>query len=203
MSRRLPTTRFNRSLWVSMARMNSRRSASLHVMSGWSRLVADALMAASGVRRSCDTACEQRRPQGIGVGQLGRLGRLGLQPAPLQGEGQLREEAAQEALVLGAELAPAHDEHGGAVADEVPPLALERIGGHVGSGGGVDDPSVVALRQDGHAVERERGAELVEEVGERVRLADQRGRRSCQHLRLGPGAQGLAGPARRRGRRGG
>ena len=37
-----------------------------------SRLVADALIDASGVRRSCDTACEERGAQRVGLGQAGR-----------------------------------------------------------------------------------------------------------------------------------
>ena len=56
MSSRLPTSVVRRSVSSSMVRRNSLRSTSDQAMSGWRRLLADALIPANGVRRSCDTA---------------------------------------------------------------------------------------------------------------------------------------------------
>ena len=56
MSSRLPTRRLSRSASTSMASANSRRCSASHATSDWSRLVADALIDASGVRRSWLTA---------------------------------------------------------------------------------------------------------------------------------------------------
>ena len=56
MSSRLPTSRLRRSASTSMASANSRRWSASHATSDWRRLVADALIEASGVRRSWLTA---------------------------------------------------------------------------------------------------------------------------------------------------
>ena len=56
MSSRLPTRWLSRSVSSSMVERKSIRSASLQPTSDWRRLVTDALMDDSGVRRSCDTA---------------------------------------------------------------------------------------------------------------------------------------------------
>ena len=56
MSSRLPTSRLSRSASVSIVSANSRRCSASHATSDWRRLVADALIEASGVRRSWLTA---------------------------------------------------------------------------------------------------------------------------------------------------
>ena len=56
MSSRLPTSALSRSLSSSIVSRNSVVASSVHSTSRCSRLVTDALIDASGVRRSCDTA---------------------------------------------------------------------------------------------------------------------------------------------------
>ena len=58
-SSRFATNRFSRSASRSMARVKLRRSSSFHCTSSWSRLLAEALIDASGVRRSWEI--EERR----------------------------------------------------------------------------------------------------------------------------------------------
>jgi hypothetical protein len=55
MSSRFPTSALSRSVSSSIVSRNSRRSAGAQSMSSWSRLVADALIAEIGVRKSCET----------------------------------------------------------------------------------------------------------------------------------------------------
>ena len=139
---------------------------------------------------------EQRGAELVGLGQPGRHGRLGLEPAGLQGQGRgCDRKRAQHPLVVGRQVGAPQDEHGAAVAGEVPSLAVERLGGRVGPGAGVDDPSVVAVGQQRDGVEGERGAELVEQAGQRVRLADEDAAGPGQRARLGPGLQRLAAAA--------
>ena len=56
MSSRLPTSAFRRSVSSAIVSRNSRRASGVQSTSSWSRLVTDALIPASGVRRSCETA---------------------------------------------------------------------------------------------------------------------------------------------------
>ena len=57
MSSRLPTRLVRRSVSLSIVASNSATTSGGQSMSGWRRLEIDALIDASGVRRSCDTAC--------------------------------------------------------------------------------------------------------------------------------------------------
>ena len=90
-------------------------------MSCWRRLEIDALIAASGVRRSWDTACSRAAAQVVGGGQFGRLVRLVVESLRLRGGGELGGEGVEHALVVGRQLAAGQGERDAAaeVADDV------------------------------------------------------------------------------------
>ena len=68
--------------------------------SRWRRLLTDALIDASGVRRSCDTACSSAVAQLVGLGQLGGLGGLAVEAPRLDGGGELRGERVEHPPVV-------------------------------------------------------------------------------------------------------
>ena len=101
MSSRLPTMSASRSVSSSIVASNSSTASGDHSTSRWRRLEIDALIDASGVRRSCDTACSSDAAQGVGGGQVGGPAGLALQPLALGGRGDLGGERVEQALVLG------------------------------------------------------------------------------------------------------
>ena len=79
-------------------------------MSRWRRLEIDALIDASGVRRSCDTACSSAGPQGVGGGQVGGPAGLVRQALALGGRGDLGGEGVEHPLVLARQRAAGEGE---------------------------------------------------------------------------------------------
>ncbi len=116
---------------------------------------------------------QQRGAEGVGLGEAGRSGGIGLEPPSVQREGEVRQERAQHPLVIGRELgAPQHEDRA-AVLRQIPPLAVERFRRWVLARRCIEDPSVIAVGEQGDRVERERAAQLVEQSGDGVGLADE------------------------------
>ncbi len=192
MSSRFPTRASRRSDSASMVARNSARSLSLQATSSCNRLVAEALIDASGVRRSWETAWRSAARSGIGVGQRGGRGHLGLQPPALEGQLQLGHERPQHSLVVVVQLSTTDDEQRLRTDPEVPRDVVERRGGHVLATAGQHLPGVVGSVEQRHGIQGERGADLLHQLEHRVLLAQERGGRAGQHLCLRPGATSLA-----------
>ena len=105
MSRRLDTTVCSRSASASMVLLNDWTSLADHSTSVLSRLVAAALMLASGVRRSCETAARSASRTLFASARAAADGGLGLEPQRGLDELQLRDERAEQPAVLGGERA--------------------------------------------------------------------------------------------------
>ena len=163
MSSRLPTTRFSRSVSASMVAGNSWRcSRPGHVV--LQQAVTDALIDASGVRRSCDTACSRAvrrasvRPGGAAVAasawSAGSRGRApaatGTSAAPAR-----RRPTSCGPRTTSTRLASTAISQG----------VVERLGRRDAARRGHDDQASSRLRQQRDRVEGERGADLVDQPG--------------------------------------
>ena len=111
MSRRLPTRLVRRSVSESIVVTNSAVSCSDQVTSRFFRLVAHALIDASGVRRSCDTACNSAPRQFVGIGQSVRPSCLDTQPTVLEHGCQLVGEGVEDQQILGRNARPVERQH--------------------------------------------------------------------------------------------
>ena len=137
MSRRLDTTECSRSASASMVLLNDWTSDAGHSTSALSRLVAAALMLASGVRRSCETAASSAsRRLFASASAAADAASVWSRKRGLD-ELQLRDEGAQQPAVLGASARPAHDEH----------RAVHELGRVAHASSGVDGAGSPATRR--------------------------------------------------------
>ncbi len=113
MSSRFVTRWVRRSLWASMVLANSRACSGSQSISSSSMLVAAALIDAMGVRRSCDTAVQDRSAEAVGLGpaRWPLLHGFRSEPDPLLGLPELSDEGSEQRRVLGVERLPGEDQH--------------------------------------------------------------------------------------------
>ena len=198
MSSRFRTSTVRRSVSCSMVARNSSICAGDHVTSRWRRLDADALMPASGVRRSCDTAWSSaersssvRARRSARPASAARWRRTTAAPS-------CAVKAPSTRQVLVPEGAPVEGDHdlgavegthdvGGVGVDRRPPARAR-----------LRQPRRARAAQDSHAVDIEGVPQVLDEVGDRVGLG-QRARQAGQVLGLRGGpCRLLRAPGRRR-----
>ena len=145
---------------------------------------------------------QQGGAQAVGLGQLGGAGRLGLEAEVFLGLAELGDEGAEQAGVLGAQVAarraPARRRR--RARRRKGPARARSGSGPAGPGG--DGPGPVGVgRQDGDAVEVEGAAQLGDEVGEGVDPGRAPSRRPAgRALRPRPGRGRPGGRGGRAGR---
>ena len=189
MSSRLPTRRLSRSVSSSMVRRNSFVAAGVQATSRCMRLVTDALIDASGVRRSWRHGLEQRRAQRVGLSEQRRP----MPPRPAAGAGssaerQLRGEGLQDPLVVGGERRP----------DEGEPRVLPEVDDgirilgrrrHRLTGAGLPAPSPRFVpHEHGRRLQVEGGQQPGEHRRQWIPLTEETGRHPGQRLGLGASA---------------
>ena len=139
MSSRLPTSALSRSASSLIVSQKLLTASGDHVISWERRLVAAALIDASGVRRSWETAASRRGAQLVGLGELLRGRRLGPQPGLLADQAQLGDEDAEQPPVVGRQLG-AGQHQDGAPAEGGGEGRLFGAGGHRRPRSGLDHP---------------------------------------------------------------
>ena len=167
MSRRLPTSAVSRSVSVvDRLRRTRRRRRSDQSTSRWRGSMHDALIEASGVRRSCETACssalaarcESARPRARPASTR--------EPAVLEHRGELGGEGVEDQLVLGGDARTVEGEHD--VRRSAPRPSPRHPGRRQPAvpGGGLDLPTRARRpAQHRRAVERERGSQVLDSAG--------------------------------------
>ena len=154
-SSRLVTIRVSRSVSSSIASRKSVRDSSSQVTDRSSREVAEALIAASGVREVVGDRRQEGGFQFVRLGKGSRLGRLFGQARPIQRQGRLGGEGAEQADILVAEGAASRPSRDLQNADRMarcrdrarrahPPPSAAQTPAPVGSGHGAAAPDVLS-----------------------------------------------------------
>ena len=188
--------RSSRSDAASMSWSSTRRSSSVKATSVWSSPDADALMVASGVRKSCETARQQRRSQRVGLRHQIGFGGVRPQSPRFDRHRQLIGEGAEHHELLRLQRRPGHHETQGTVRREVDRGALSGVEELRRSRRVGRPPPVAVAFEHRCSFESERRPHLFEQIGERIERADERRCRSGERRRVGTSARCLAAPAR-------
>ena len=194
MSRRLPTRPSRRSVSSWIVARNSFRSAAVQATSSCSRLVTDALIAASGVRKSCETAERSAVRKPFAATRLPTVEAAASSFLELERRGEFLAYAWRIGRSSGACAGAGHNEY-------VSRVDLDRRRRVFGLQGcrptrGIEPPAVIYPVEDAGGIEAERPPEAFEQRIDR--------RRSCEageRLGLGTGTCALRRPTRRPGRR--
>ena len=167
MSRRLPTRRLRRSAAESIVCANSRRCSASHATSDWRRLVADALIDASGVRRSWLTAWSSA------VRSWSASARCAATAASACSRRDCRASTRFDRNVRSTRWSSADSWAPRRTTTLVPSSMRSqrspsvRVGRRIVAGAGVDDPPVVTVGEQRDALQGEGGPQLVEQLGQR------------------------------------
>ena len=196
MSRRLPTRLLSRSASSSIAARNSLVSSSVQCTSSWRRLLTAALIDASGVRRSWETAARMAVRNSLTSHELRRLLHLALELPATYGHGDRRRERRQHPPCLRRQLRlPEHE--------DVRLVELDRLDAVLGPlerrlpGGSRHGPRGVGISMHHrHRGEPEGRAEVLDEARQGIVLRHQPAGQASQRLRLSA-APGCLGPQSR------
>ncbi len=201
MSSRFETSAVRRSVSSSIVSRNASSSCGDHSMSCWRKLDADALIDASGVRRSCDTACRSAVRNSLASVSCGRVrGRL-REPRAITRRGELRRERVEH-LPIGAGEPAAHEREHDPIAERQREVGRPRET-RAASNRPTLRPATRRRRspdragEHARAVEPERRAHEHDEIGERIVVLHV-GREPGQRLGIGARPRRVASPARRR-----
>ena len=190
MSSRLSTRLVRRSVSSSTVSRNSAVSSGVHVTSGWRRLLTDALIPASGVRRSWDTACRSALRSSFASARAVASAACAWRRRRSRAADEVGGEGVEHPAVLGGEVATREREH------EFPPTAwtssASRGRAHADAIRRLDCPPSVVPPQQRDSREPEGSAEVRHQRRERIGV-DHAARQRRQRLGLGARSGGFGG----------
>ena len=199
MSSRLPTRWLSRSVPSSMVSSSSRVAPGVKSTSRCSRLLTDALIDESGVRRSCDTAASSAVRSSFASSRSPPRAASARKRALLHRDRDLPGERLEHVEVFGSEAVAADDQHVAArqrhreVGGRPAPPA--RVGPDTGDDGPASESGTRDSTADRLGVER--GLHLRDQLRERVGRGRERAAQRRQRLGLGPRLCRLHRAARR------